>query len=238
MTAAPGGGFAGVLEGVVEIDARGAQRGSETEEHGGEEAGGQAEQQHRGVDADLIEARDLAAAEGREGLGPVPGEHQPGGSTGESQQNAFGEQLTEQAHARSAEGGAQRDLLDAPGGASQHQVGDIGAGDQQNEADGAEQNPERPLHAADHLVAQRPHHHADALCVVLRVLAGDSADHGVHLGLRRGGGDSRLEAAEQLQVLAAAARFGTPERISERQEDFGLVRERRLESRRAARPPR
>ena len=50
-----------------------------------------------------------------------------------------------------------RDLALTRFGARQQEVGDVGAGDEQQEADGAEEQPDRAAHAADDFIAQRQH---------------------------------------------------------------------------------
>ena len=71
------------------------------------------------------------------------------------QHHALGEQLADDAAARAAERGADRDLALAARGAHQQQVRDVRARDQQHEADGAEQHEQRLPHVADEHLADR-----------------------------------------------------------------------------------
>ena len=57
--------------------------------------------------------------------------------------------------AAGADGGADRHLAAPADGAGQQQVRDVGAGDEQDEADGADEDPQRAAHVADDLLAQR-----------------------------------------------------------------------------------
>ena len=59
------------------------------------------------------------------------------------QQQAFGQELLDHAAAPGAERESYRHFAAAPGGPRQQQVGDVGAGDDQHEADGREQHEER-----------------------------------------------------------------------------------------------
>ena len=61
------------------------------------------------------------------------------------QQHALGEQLRDEPPARCAHRLPHRDLALAHAGARQQQIREIGAGDQQHEAGGGKQNPERIL---------------------------------------------------------------------------------------------
>ena len=53
-----------------------------------------------------------------------------------------------------AHGDANGEFTLAAGGADEEQIGDVGAGDEQDEADGSEQDEERGAHVADDAVAQ------------------------------------------------------------------------------------
>ena len=79
----------------------------------------------------------------------------PSDAAGERQQHAFGQQLADDAAAAGADRGADRDLALPAGGADQQQVGDVGAGDQQHEADRAEQHQQRRPHVPHELSLQR-----------------------------------------------------------------------------------
>jgi hypothetical protein len=63
------------------------------------------------------------------------------------QQQAFGAEQPDDAQARGAEGGARRDLAPARRGPREHEVADIGAGQDQQQADGAEQQDDRSRQA-------------------------------------------------------------------------------------------
>ena len=84
------------------------------------------------------EERDEARAQ------PVR-EHRARRGAGHGQQHALRHQLPHDASARRADGQPHRDLALARGGAGEHQVGQVGAGDEQHQRGHAEQDPQRLL---------------------------------------------------------------------------------------------
>ena len=114
----------------------------------------------------LVRKRDQEAAQ------PLREQSARCGADGGEQQ-ALGQHLTDDAAARRADGQAHRDLALARGRAREHQVGEVGAGDEQHQAGGREQQPQRRLVvAAQRGDAGRRRRTAPSLKVevVLRVL--------------------------------------------------------------------
>ena len=74
-----------------------------------------------------------------------------------AEQQALGEQLPGDAARAGAERGMDRELLLPPFRADQEQVRDVRAGDEQHDADRAEQHPQHPADVADHVLRERPH---------------------------------------------------------------------------------
>ena len=92
----------------------------------------------------------------------------PSAPPARGQQDALGQQL----HARCGRGWrrarrAPRTRFCRAERARQQQVGHVGARDQQHEADGAEQDEQRPPHVADHLLVQR--HDAEGEAAIRRI---------------------------------------------------------------------
>ncbi len=84
------------------------------------------------------------------------GQAEADGAADDSEDEAFDQQLPDDPPAGGAEGGAHRDLAPALGRAREQQVGDVGAGDQQHEGDGAKNREERrPAGAADEAGLER-----------------------------------------------------------------------------------
>ncbi len=127
---------------------------------------------------------------------------------------------------RGAERGAHRELAVAGLGPCQQQVGEVGAGDEQHEADRRLQHPDRARGAADDLGLHRFHLQR----VVLRV-EGVHLDAGALAPLRQqrlqlgvGGRrrDARLQPADQVQVVTAAV-LAVARIEAERQPDLDVV---------------
>jgi hypothetical protein len=72
----------------------------------------------------------------------APREPQPDQGSGHRQQRAFGEEEPRDGESARAERAANRHLAPSGVGADQEQVGDVRAGDEQDEPDGGEQYPE------------------------------------------------------------------------------------------------
>ena len=94
-------------------------------------------------------------------------EAEDGARAGEDQ--AFREQLAHDAGAACAESAAHGELLGAGGGAGQQQVGEIDAGDEQNDADRGPENDERTAQLAADVVLER---HGDDTAILGVVAAG------------------------------------------------------------------
>ena len=79
--------------------------------------------------------------------GPSNGHSGDGAERGE--EKAFGEELTDEAGARCAEGGADGGFAEALAGAGHEEVGDVGAADEEDEGDSAEEEQEGAANFAD-----------------------------------------------------------------------------------------
>ena len=112
------------------------------------------EEEHAPVEPDLGGSRQHVGDE-------ATGRRRPGGedkaerplATGQHQ--ALGEELPEQPPAAGAERGADGHLPVARRRAREEQVGHIGAGDEEHEGDGAEQDEQRQPHVTDDLLDER-----------------------------------------------------------------------------------
>ena len=112
-------------------------------------------------------ARGTSAASA--GDGPPRDEH-AGDAAGKREHEALGQDLRDQPSASGAERQAHRHFLLARERSREQQVADVGARDEQHEADRREQDDQRPLGVADQRVAQRHRVVARAL-ILLRKLA-------------------------------------------------------------------
>ena len=129
-----GGGGGAFFEVAGEIGAGGAEGGGESEEEAGTGRDGEGEEEDGGIE---IEAESGAIengwADGPEEVAAPAGEEESGGAAGQGEEEAFGEELAEEAGAGGAEGEAEGDFLVAGGGPGEEEIGDVGAGDQENE---------------------------------------------------------------------------------------------------------
>ena len=110
--------------------------------------------------------------------------------------------------AAGAEGRAHGHLALARFRAREQQVGDVGAGDEQQEADGTEEQPDRAAHRTDDLVLEREDDrvelHLDRIEPFARHRARDPVQLVGGLSHRR----ARLQAAGRVQTVAAMIGVG------------------------------
>jgi hypothetical protein len=101
--------------------------------------------------------------------------------------------LEKQLAPRGAQRAAHRDLFLPRGAASEQQISDIGACDQQHECDGAQQDPQRADDIAiEKVILQRLDGGAPSL-IRFRIVGGDLSCHGIHVGVGLRDRDARLE---------------------------------------------
>ena len=101
------------------------------------------------------------------------GESQADRPSRECQQHALGQELPHDAASIGAERDADRDLALAGDAARQQQIGDVGAGDEQDAGDRRGQQRQRRPRRADDLLVQR--HHAEGQAAVGRIQVGEIA---------------------------------------------------------------
>ena len=129
------------------------------------------------------------------------------------------EDRPDDAAAPGAERRADRDLLAPPERLREHEVRDVGAGDQEHEADRAEEHEQRRSHVADEVLVQRDDRGAPAF-VVLRILRREPGGDGVHLAARGLDGDAFLQPREDPEVVDAADGLGSSGVENERQPEL------------------
>ena len=141
---AAGGDVTGVvLQGERELRRSGLPGGSQSEEDAGENGEPEGEGEHAQVRSGGERKVRGIGKQTEEGAAGPPGEENSDGAAGDRENEAFGNQLAHQQEAAGAHGKADRDLFLPADGAGEQQVGDIGAGDQQQQADDAEQDQQR-----------------------------------------------------------------------------------------------
>ena len=190
--AAPGA--IAVLERIDHVRLAGLQGGHEAEEDPRAHAHRHREGEHPPIEIEMQgdgDARQRRQQRQQTAARPVSdGDPQGGRRQGEG--HALGEELADEPPPAGADGQAYGDLAPAMERAAEEQVRDVGAGDEQDEADDGHQQRRHRHHAVARVrvhggARQRHHGHAAAL-VVVRVFRleplGDHAEAG--LGLRRG----------------------------------------------------
>jgi hypothetical protein len=130
------------------------QRRHGAEEHSGEHRHRKGEQQHRCIDRNLRRARREPGGERNEQVDADEGEPDAERRAHQGQQRALGDELTHEPATPRTERDAQRQLSLASRDLGEHQVGDVGAGDQQDEAGRAKQDQQRRSRAAGELLLQ------------------------------------------------------------------------------------
>ena len=191
------------FERAVEVDADRRQGGGEAEEDAGGYRNQECKGEHGAVDADFLEARDVARVHAADDEEAGLGHQQAENAAEDSDQDAFGEELADEAGPAGAEGGADGDFFLASGGAGEQEVGDVGAGDEQHEADRAEQHEHGAADIAyDHFLDADDGHAEGAVPLAFDAHAtGDGVDFGLGLLDR----DAGLEAGHEVVVFVAAA---------------------------------
>ena len=156
---APGPGAASFVERVLEPDGGGLERGRESEEDARDERDGEGGEEDARVQAHLGQARDAFRGERHEDLQRPRPERRAGHAAGHREDERLREELADRAPAAGAEGRAQRDLPLPRRGPGEEHVGDVRAGDREDEADGGEQDEQRRPHVADDLLEKRRDRH-------------------------------------------------------------------------------
>ena len=186
--AVAGAAAAAALQALVGVGPCRPRGRENSEDHGRHAAGHEREEEHRGVQLHVAQPREIGRVQGPERLQchHREGEAQP--PAGQGQEQALGEHLAEQRPAARAERGAEGELRAPRRAAREQQVGHVGAGDQQDQADGAEQQDQRRASVLDDVVLQRddpnPHLRGGVLGELLAELRRDSIHLRLGLGQR------------------------------------------------------
>jgi len=149
------------------------------------------------------------------------GKEKSRGSGKEGEEKALGEHLLEDAGAGGAKSEAHGEFAAAARGAREQEIGDVGAGDEEHEADGADEHEQSGANVASELIAESDGVGADfgvGVRVLLFELFGDDGE----IGVGGGEGDAEFEARDDLKiVVAAVGQFLLGE--ADRNPDFGFT---------------
>ena len=168
--------------------------GIESAEQSGGEGAREGVEEEAPVEGDLFGARE-ALAELVEELDRAAGEREAEDGADHGKEQNFAEQLRDDGAARGAEGEAERDFALAVGGTREQQRGDVDAGDEQQEGDGAVEEPEGAADVADDDGLEGLDADVE-VAVGLWKLHAELALDGGEIGERLCPGDAGLEAAD------------------------------------------
>lgn len=156
MTCAARSPAPALLERIEGRGERGAQCWHDAEDERRQERERDREHDDPSVDVDRFGAGQGVARHRQQQLHRPVRQQQAERAADPRENKAFGDELPHHARGAGAECRADRDFALARSGAGQHQVGDVGAADQQHDADRTHQHEDHPAAAADHLVLERP----------------------------------------------------------------------------------
>ena len=192
------------FEDFVEVGAGAFECGDEAKEDSSEEGDGKREKQDARIEGDFAGARKSFGQSGDDGFGAVNSEQQTERAADASEKQAFGEELAKHAKATGTEGDADGEFAGSAHGAGEKKIRDVGAGNEEQEADRGEKNDEQGLDVADDVVFQRDEDDAFVFVgfgIFLREMLRD----GVHIGLRLHDGDAGFETADDVSAEVHAA---------------------------------
>ena len=184
-----------VLQRIGEVDAQRLERRCEAEDHAGQQRDTGGEEENPEIDCGAGDARDARRVPPGHELHAQVRQAEPGDGADAREDQALGQQLPQHAKTPGAERGTKGNLALARFGPRQQQVGDVGAGDEQQEADRTEEQPDRAAHRADDFIGQRQRHrvelHLHRVEAFGRHRAGDAMQFVGGLRHRRAGREPR-----------------------------------------------
>ncbi len=189
-------------EAIADPRPRRLPRRDEAEHDAGQDGEADRERQRPALDGHVGGARQIRRRRRGDQRTPTGGDRQADDAAQPGEQQAFRQQLADDLETRRAERQAHGDLGLPRRRAGQQHVRDVGAGDQQDEADGDEQHREAQARVADDPFLQR--HDAD-VAVGAREGLLQARRHQIDVGLGGGGVDARFQPGEDPQAVAAAA---------------------------------
>ena len=128
------------------ISPRHAPGRREAERHAGEQADERGEREHARVGSNVAGAREIFRQQCDDSRGAPEREQQPGRAPEQREHDALGQQLSHDPPSPRAQGRADADFPLPRRGASEQQIGDVHASDEQHAARRAEQDQQRRPH--------------------------------------------------------------------------------------------
>ncbi len=172
------------------------------------ERDGHGEPEHGRIDCDFLEARQVARTDGNEALQPDVCEHQPKHAAGCAYYYALDEQLFSDSRRHCAERGAYSELLPPCVGPHEHEIRDVGAGDEKHGADCTHEHPQHARDATDQVVLQGSNDGGDSHVLedfgcqpdTERPRPAPDPQHALDVGMSLGRGDAGLEPRDALKA--------------------------------------
>ena len=180
---------------------RRGERGDCARRHG--ERGGEGE--HLAVDPHFAGTRKAGTECGNQHVDAVVGRGESRHAAADAEQQALGEQLLNHPSPSGAQRDANRNFPGAGVRADEHQVGKVGAGNEQDQRDRPEQDHQRGPGVGHEVVVQR-HDQRAPVFVVGGVLEREAIGDSRQIGLGALDADARLELRDAAIVVIAADR--------------------------------
>ena len=179
------------------------QRGRGAEDQARDERCQRRVEDHGGVDADAGQPRQVGWRQRRQRLDAPGCQQQSSRAAHGRKHEAFRQQLCDQPAPSGAQGRANRQFPLPGGGPREQEVGNVRAGDEEDEHRRPEQDQQRLPDIADDLLVHRHEPHADA-GVGVRILTLEGRGNHVHFALRGAAVDRWLQPADDLQPVRGA----------------------------------
>ena len=192
-----------LANGTALLRRRGVKRGHEAEDEAGRHRCGDAEEEHRRIERNLVQPRSVGRRKRDEHAETAPSEEYAQRAADQRQDEALDEELPDQLPAAGADRQPNRDFSVACRRSSEQEAGDIRAGDEQQERDSALQKQQRARKPADEFLLHRLEVYPPRLAVHgadLRKLLSDASRDDVDVALRRRHRDAWLQTPENRDV--------------------------------------
>ena len=182
-------------------------RGGKPEDGSGGDGDDDGKRQHAPADGYVIEARQAFGNKLQQEFPGAEENRETGDAAKHEEQQALGEELTNEAHSCGSQCLANRHLASSRAGAGKQQIGDVDAADQQDQAHRAEQQNERLANVADKSLGQGSE--VDSPCalrrIIRRILLLQRCNQGIEAPLRGLRRETRLKARDGLEGETRAA---------------------------------
>src|SRR5260370_42105805 len=188
--------------------------GDGSKKHASEEGNQKRKEKDTPVNADLTDARKTGRSDGREDAQCGIGEAQSDGAAEQSENDTLDQEVSSDTRTARSQGSTNSEFLTAAFDADEQQIGNIGAGDQKDHADGTHEDPEDAADVADDVALERTDVGADvSVFKELGTTAGRRAEraqshwkHASNVGIDLLDSDAWLEPGET--VITEVAKIG------------------------------